>query len=403
LTRSRALRAALLLASVAAVWLVAAALLWDTSVPGDLLLPDVDPARLLVDEDLERAERFERVSRLIAVLGEVALLVVLGLYAWRGHVLVRESAAGRIGTGMMLGMLGLALVWLSQLPFALVAHWWSSRYGLVERDFLLVLVEDWLALAGAFLFICLALLIVMAFAIALGRTWWVAAAPAFVGLGIVFAFVFPYLVPVERLDDPQLERQAERFAREQGIQPIPVRVEEVSDFTSVPNAWAGGLGPSRRVVVWDTLLDGRFSDGQIAVVLAHEVGHHAREHLWKSVGWYALFAFPGAFLIAVATRRRGGMAEPAAVPVSLLVLVVLQTLALPLDNAFSRRLEAEADWVALEATRAPAAAEELFVGFTEEALADPTPPAWSYALLETHPSTEERVAMARAWAARNRR
>jgi STE24 endopeptidase len=402
LTRSRVPRAALLVL-LAAVWLVAAWLLWDTSVPSDLRLPDVEPARLLDDAELDRAERFERVSRLLALLGLITLLVVLALYAWRGHRLARESAAGRIGTGMLLGMLGLALVWLSQLPFSLAQHWWQRRYGLTHLNYLEFLLEDWLALAGAFLFICLALLIVMALAGAFPRRWWLAAAPAFVALGTLFAFVFPYLtVEARSLDDPQLETRAERLAGELGIEPIPVRVEDVSDYTSVPNAWAGGLGPSRRVFLWDTLLDGRFADPEIVVVLAHELSHHAREHIWKGVGWYALFALPGAFLIAVATRRRGGMREPAAVPVALLVLVGLQTLALPVDNAFSRRLEAEADWSALEVTRTPSAAEDLFAGFTEEALADPTPPGWSYLFLESHPSIEDRIAMARAWAERQR-
>ena len=403
MARRRALRAALVLVPLGTVWLVAAAFLWDTSVPSDLRLPDVEPARLVVAGDLARAERFERVSRLLALGGQVALLVVLALYAWRGHRLMRESAAGRIGTGMLLGMLGLAFVWFSQLPFGFAQHWWQRRYGLTELNYLEFIVEDWLALAGAFLFICLALLIVMALAGVLRRRWWIAAAPAFVGLGTFFAFLFPYLTPgLEPLDDPALETRARQLAGELGTDPIPVRVEELSEYTSAPNAWTAGIGPSRRVVIGDTLLFG-FSDAEVVVVLAHELAHQAREHIWKGVGWYALFAFPGAFLIAVAARRRGGMAEPAAVPLALLVLVGLQTLALPIDNAFSRRLEAEADWSALEVTRTPGAAERLFAGFTEEALADPTPPGWSYALLETHPSIEDRVAMARAWAARSRR
>lgn len=403
MTRSRALRAALLLVPLAALWIVAAALLWDTSVPDDLRLPEVDEARLVAHDDLARADRFERVTRLLSLGSLASLLVVLALYAWRGHRLTRESAAGPIGTGMLLGMLGLGLVWLAQLPFAFASYWWYRRHDLLELGFLELLLEDWLALGGAFLFVCLALLIVMGCAAAIGNRWWVAAAPAFVGLGMTFAFLFPYLTPdLVRLDDPQLERRARELARAQGIEPVAVRVEEVADSTSLPNAWAGGLGPSRRVVLWDTLLDGRFPDAEVVSVLAHELAHQSREHIWKSVGWYALFAFPGAFLIAAATRRRGGMARPEAVPVSLLVLVVLQTLALPLDNAFSRRLEAEADWVSLESTRAPSSAERLFARFTEEALADPTPPGWSYALLETHPSVEERVAMARAWRERRR-
>ena len=56
-----------------------------------------------------------------------------------------------------------------------------------------------------------------------------------------------------------------------------------------------GIGPSRRVVLWDTILDGRFSPGELAVVIAHELGHVARDHVLKSIGWFALFAFPGAY------------------------------------------------------------------------------------------------------------
>ena len=58
-------------------------------------------------------------------------------------------------------------------------------------------------------------------------------------------------------------------------------------------------------------------------MIAHELGHVARDHVWKSIGWFALFAFPGTYLIARVTRRRGGMARPEAVPLALLALVVL--------------------------------------------------------------------------------
>jgi len=54
------------------------------------------------------------------------------------------------------------------------------------------------------------------------------------------------------------------------------------------------------VILWDTLVDGRFTDREVTVVIAHELGHLAHDHIWKDVGWYALFAFPGTFLIALA-------------------------------------------------------------------------------------------------------
>ena len=108
------------------------------------------------------------------------------------------------------------------------------------------------------------------------------------------------------------------------------------------------------------MLDGSFTDDEVKIVLAHELGHHLRGHLIEGIAWYALFALPGAWLIAVATRRRGGMANPAAVPLSLLVIVVLDLVSLPRLQPISRHMEAEADWKALETTHDPASAEALF-------------------------------------------
>jgi STE24 endopeptidase len=96
------------------------------------------------------------------------------------------------------------------------------------------------------------------------------------------------------------------------------------------------------------------------------------------------------------------MRNPAAVPVSLLVLVVLQLVSLPLQNSISRHQEEEADWVALETTRDPDGARGLFRKFTTLALSDPDPPAWFELLLGSHPSGLQRIELAEAWRARPR-
>ena len=370
-------------------------------MPGGLELPKLDPGRLFDGATLERAETYERFLRFDLLASQLVLLLVLGLYAWRGAVFARESAAGRIGTGMLLGMIGVALVWLSQVPFRLVETWWNRRYDQTDAGYLETLFENWLALGIEFLFICFALLIVMALAGRFPRRWWLAAAPAFIGLAALFAFVTPYLFPTEPAG-PALQEDARRFARTQETDLPRISVQDVSDFTDAPNAYAAGFGPSRRVVLWSSLLDGRFTDDEVNVVLAHELGHHSRNHILEGLAWYALFALPGAWLIAVATRRRGGMRNPAAVPVSLLVLVALQLVSLPLQNAISRHMEVEADWVALETTRDPAAARGIFGKFTTLALSDPDPPRWSAALLGSHPSVLERIELAEAWRDRNR-
>ena len=298
---------------------------------------------------------------------------------------------------MLLGMLGFALVWLVQLPFDVVGLWWERRHGLTTLGYFSRVFGNWFALGGQFVFLCVALGIVMGLARTMGDRWWLPAAPVFVGLALLFAFVTPYLLSTRRLEDPALRAAAMRLEAREHVSRTPVVVEDVRDVTSLPNAEAAGIGPSRRVVLWDTLIDGRFTDREVAVVLAHEFGHLARNHIWKDVGWYALFAFPGSYLIARGTRRRGGMAEPAAVPLSLLVLVGLGLLALPLRNAISRHQEAEADWMALQTTRDPAAAVALFRRFAPTTLDEPDPSTLDYLVFATHPTIIQRIAMAQAW------
>jgi STE24 endopeptidase len=326
---------------------------------------------------------------------------VLAVYARRGGRFARESAAGPVGTGLLLGMLGFALLWLAELPFDLVTLWWERRHGLVHVGYVEAVVGGWAALGGEFVFLCLALAIVMWLARLVGERWWIAAAPIFVGLATLFAFVLPYLVPTHPLRRPELRDAVTTLERRERVGSIPVVVQDVRSDTSLPNAEAMGLGPSRRVVLWDTLVDGPFSDAEVEVVIAHELGHVAAHHVFKSIGWYALFAFPGAYLIARITRRRGGMGRPEAVPLSLLVVVVLGLVASPLENAISRHIEAEADWRALVATRDPDAAAGLFRQFVPSTLSEPDPPHWDYLLLENHPTIVQRLAMIEAWRRRN--
>lgn len=386
-----------LVAALAAAWAAAAWFLWQSKVPSSLRLPHVDPHRYFTDAQLHAASSFSSVGDLLWALGVVAQIAVLALYAWRGEGFMRESAAGPMGTGMLLGMIGFALVWLAQVPFTVLSLWWQRRHDLTHVGYVSSVFGGWLGLGGEFVFLCVALAVVMGFARVAGGWWWIPAAPVFVGLALLFAFIGPWLTSTHSLQDPQLRAAATRFERIEGVPRTPIVVEDVRDVTTLPNAEAEGLGPSRRVVVWDTLVDGRFTERELDVVLAHELGHLARHHIWKDVGWYALFAFPGAWAIAFATRRRGGMSKPAAVPLSLLALVVLGLLATPLQNAISRHMEAEADWIALRTTRDPTGAVQLFRRFVPTTLDEPNPSTFDYLMLENHPTIVQRIAMAEAW------
>ena len=377
-------------------------LLYPTAVPGDLSLPAIDAEATFGGELVARAERYERFLYAIWVLAQVAVLTTLVLYARRGAAYARESSAGPVGTGMLVGMLGLGIVWLVRLPFSLALFWWARRHDQTELDYLTWLLEDWLLLAVEFLAVSFALVVVMGLARWLGERWWLPGAAVFVAVAALLTFASPYveLLPTEPLRDRELLAAARAYERELDIERVPILVEEVSVDTKQANAYAYGLGPSRRVVLWDTMLRPPFDPNERRVVLAHELAHHSQEHLPKGIAWFAIFAVPGAWILMRATRSRGGMGAPEAVPVALLVVVVYSLVTAPASNFLSRRMEAEADWKALEVTRDPEALEGLMIGFAETSLGDPDPPAWTQHLLGTHPALAERAAMARAWKAR---
>ena len=223
--------------------------------------------------------------------------------------------------------------------------------------------------------------------------------PVFLAFATVFLILSPYLLAlgVNPPKRPELRADIQRLERLEHVEGTPVDVEKVSDTTTQANAFATGLGPTTRVVLYDTLLDKRFSRGEVRFVVAHEFGHIAHKHLWKGLGWTVLFAFPIAFLLAQLTGKRGGLGDPGVLPYGLLMLVLLQIPLTPVTNVVSRHFESEADWSALKATRDPGSGRGLFREFSKTSLQQPNPPTWAYLYFDTHPTTMQRIAMTEAW------
>src|SRR4029453_15725382 len=161
--------------AAAGLWLVAAALLWRTSVPGDLNLAHLDPREFFSARHLERSETYQRGLRLLWIGATLVQLVVLVLAVrlaprtgWRG-----------IPGGAALGGLTLVAVWLAGLPFVLAAHWWRRRYGISRSDYTAILVDPWLAEIGLLAAACVSIALVMLLARRLGDRWWIVGGPLF--------------------------------------------------------------------------------------------------------------------------------------------------------------------------------------------------------------------------------
>ncbi len=383
----------------AAVWAVGAVLLWRTTIPSGLHVASVDASHYVSDRAIDRAEHFQHVLRLLWIFGTLTQLAVLVVLALLGRRIAAGFDLGKVGTGVLVGTFATLCLWITGLPFGFLSLWWERRYNLSEQGYADWLLEQWPSLLGQVVGLTILLTFLMLLGGWLRRSWWLVAGPILVGVGalIVYVVSFAMTIGMHPIRDRTVAQDVRRLAHKEGVEGTKVRVQKISDQTHAINAMAVGPAQVSAVIVWDTVFDGRLKRREIDVIVAHEFGHIARKDIWRGIGWSALFTLPLLFLLSEATRRRGGIDRPEVVPFALLVLAVLSLVALPVQNAISRRIETEADWFALKTTRDPAAARGLFAKFTTADLAEPNPPLWDYVMLEDHPTIAQRIAFANAW------
>jgi STE24 endopeptidase len=387
------------LAVAALVWALAASVLWRTKVPADLRLPRLDPQVVFGAAAVRAGLRYERFLDYAWLLGTVAKVVALVVIVRRGPRLFRSLGLGPVNAGLITGVVVMTGLWVVSLPFRIATGWWERRHGISKESWGAIVFSSFPGLLSGTFTTVVALAIVLLLARRWAQQWWIGAAAILLALGALAQFAVPYAnrIGTHPIRSAQLAAAVQRLeSREHAGHPA-VRIQEVHDTTTAANAYAVGIGPSSSVFIWDTLLDGRFTPREVRFVVGHELAHLARLHLWKGMAWGALIGLPLLAGIAFVTGRRGGLLDPANVPLAILTLTVLLLAATPFANVVSRRYEAEADWVGLGGTQDPEAAKGLFRGFVRVDLADPNPPGWVHLFLDDHPTPLTRVEQAEAF------
>jgi STE24 endopeptidase len=184
------------------------------------------------------------------------------------------------------------------------------------------------------------------------------------------------------------------LARRAGVEVGEVYEIDASRRTTAANAYVTGLGHTKRVVLYDTLLKD-FTPAETRLVVAHELGHVKHKDVPGGLLWVALVAPLGMLVVARATEkltRDGTTAVPAAVLSLALVAPVLTTI----SHQLSRGIERRADAFALEITGEPDAMVSFERRITLQNVGDPDPPRWQQLLMGTHPTTMERIGAALA-------
>jgi STE24 endopeptidase len=377
----------------------------------------VEPASVNVEEyfsaaEVKRAEDYRDPQRLIG-LAQLALTGgVLVLFVVRPPRRLVAPLARRpiVGGATMGAAIALALVPVG-LPLAAVAHERARDVGLSTQDWgpwlgdvakSAVLEVGFAAIGGA-----LALALVRRFR----RRWWIPGSAAVLGVGVVTVWLFPVVIdPIfnrfEPLPKGPLRAQVLELAREADVDVGEVYRVDASRRTTGVNAYVNGLGHSKRVVLYDNLIDDLPRE-QVLQVVAHELGHQHHRDLMRGLAWLALVAPAGTYLAQVLAERLGrreGLGDPAvrpgptAVPaLALSAAIVAFGLGIA-GNQLSRPVEASADSFSLDLTRDPAAHIALERTLSRRNVSDPDPPAVFRTLFGTHPSTIQRIGIGEAWA-----
>jgi STE24 endopeptidase len=410
------------LALVAALVAAEAAVLLLRPRHGVIEPASVRPDSYFSASELDRARDFRQPQLLLfagSLVVQLAFLVVLTRRPprlIRGRHEHRFRAAGGVGAALAVA---LALV---TLPLDAVSRQRAVDIGLVTQswggwtvDLLKSLGID--AVLGG-----VGALVAVALIARYPRNWWLPGALAVVAAGAAFSFAGPVVLdPVfnrfKELPAGETRRDVLDLARRAGVKVDHVYEVDASRRTTAVNAYVTGLGATKRVVLYDNLIRD-FSRDETRVVVAHELGHVHHHDVPRGILFLALVAPFAMFAVQALTEallawpRRTRIDMPvvprAGPPVPSPRIVVALTLSLAIvgggvsviSNALSRRVEARADSFALQKT----GAVDAFVAFERRValrnVIDPDPPGWSQFLLGTHPSTIERIGIARAYETR---
>ena len=360
---------------------------------------------------IERATDFREGQRLLLVGGLAAQALVIGALAVgrpRGarDLLARLSSRSVLGTAAA-GVLVVVVAEAAAFPMTLAAHERSVDVGLSTQS-----LGPWLGDQAKGL--AIGAIVAGAGAAALSalirrspRWWWVPGSIVVVGYGAAMSLLAPILIAPRFNDFDKLPQESDlranvvELGERADVEVGDVYRVDASRRSTALNAYVAGIGPTKRVVLYDTLIDGT-SEPELRSVVAHELGHVAHSDIPRGILFAALVTPLGLLLVrelSGAMARRSG-AEPgsaAAVPALFLAIGVVSFVANVPANQLSREVEASADAFALRITDDPQGLVDLQVRLAERNLSDVDPPGWVVALFGTHPTTLERIGSAQAW------
>jgi STE24 endopeptidase len=380
---------------------------------GQIEPTEVEPRAYFSDAELDRAHDYRRPQRVIALTNLAVSGLTLAFIALRPPRRARDALArGRPYRTAAAAGVGISLVLtLVTLPLSAVAHDRARDVGLATQGWVDWLVDVGKAEAVSAVFAALGGMLLLSLLRRFPHRWWVAGAGAVVAISVLFAYVSPIVLdPIfnkfEPLPKGQLRSDVLRLADESDVDVGEVYRVDASRRTTAINAYVTGVGHTKRVVLYDNLIE-RFSRDQIDSIVAHELGHVRHRDVPRGLLWIVIVAPAGVLLIqrlserwSPAEARLGegrGTTTALAIPAVLFALAVVSFAAQVGSNALSRSVERSADAYSLNLTDDPAAFVAVERKLAVDNVSEPEPPRLLQMLFGTHPTTLDRIGAALTW------
>ena len=377
-------------------------------------LAGAEPARKLFMQDSDRVKQYHRSRRVLSVIGSILDIVLLVLFLASGWTILLRNFAERVSAheavalivylalfGLVGKILGLPLDYYREFK---VEH----RFELSNLTVRAWAVDQLKGLAVGGVLAILGLEFVYWTLRRWPAHWWVICAVTFIGFFVLLAnlapvLIFPIFFKFKPLENAALTERLVGLCTRAHTRVRGVFEWKLSEKSKKANAALTGLGNTRRIILADTLLE-KFSEEEIEAVLAHELGHHVRRHIFQGIVLQAGATFLGFYLadavLRGATSYFGfrGIADFANLPLLALALTALSFLLMPLVNTHSRRMERQADEYALRSIPSTAAFVSSMEKLADMNLAERRPPAWIEFIFHSHPSIEKRLTFAEKFA-----
>ncbi len=387
-----------------AVFVVLALVLvpWDPAPGGPVQA--ADPSRYFTAAELARGEDYARWARVWSWSSLAVSLVVASVL---GFTRLGRSLVGRLpGRWWLQVPLAVAAVEvvgrLVTLPFAIALRRHALDYGLSRQAWSGFAVDVVKSEAVAVVAASLTLLVIVGTARRWSRAWPAVAGGVLAGMVVVGSLIYPLVVEplfnsFTSLPDGPLRTQILELADQEDVAVDDVLVADASRRTTTLNAYVSGFGSTRRVVVYDNLVEGLDQDETLSVV-AHELAHAKHQDVLVGTGLGAAGVLLGIGLLGLVLSRREDGADraqdPRSVPRILALVAIAGLLSSPVQNGISRHVETRADVDALRVTDDPSAFIALQQQLVRRSAADVTPPAWSQWWWGSHPTSLQRIALA---------